>query len=89
MLFRSPAKFLLRMNEEHFLNVGYALQQVYRECNTGTYTPVALGEPLEAILDSVVKYIVSLKGNYTESSFNMYDFSDPDYVDLSEYLYED
>ena len=40
-----PAKFLIRMNEEHFLNVGYALTQVYRECNTGAYTPVALGEP--------------------------------------------
>ena len=82
-----PAKFLLRMNEEHFLNVGYALQQVYHECNTGNYTPVSLGEPLEEILNSVVKYIVSLKGSYTESTLDIYDFSDPDYVDL--YDYED
>lgn len=80
-----PAKFLLKMNDEYFLNVGYALKQVYQECNTGNYTPVSLGEPLEEIFDSVVKHVSSVNGKYTETTLNMNDFADPDYIDLYEY----
>lgn len=78
-------QFLMECNTNQFLNIGDELLEVYQESNTGCYTDVSLSTQLETILDTVVEYIVSLNGEYTESDVDMFNFQDPDYDDYNDY----
>ena len=91
-----PAKFLIA-NHSVFASgnkeVLVALFEVYDESNLGHYTMEDLAEPLTLICDTIVQYVLSKNGDYTDFDGCMYNWSEDDrvedYDEEGEYFFDE
>lgn len=79
-------------NSGNFPELLIALNHVYNECNTGSYTSV----DLKAELETIVNFVVVFTHNHLDdkvynepSDVNMFDFQDDDYDDDDYFSDED
>jgi len=72
--------YLMHCDELFDLELCEELEFVESECNTGHYTNASLAYSLETIADTVIEYVISKNGVYTESGDNMFDYGDPDVI---------
>ena len=70
------ANFLIKCNSDFNLGINKELNTVRQESNTGGYTMEDLEVPLETIVNTILKYVISKDNFYTASELDMLDYTE-------------
>jgi hypothetical protein len=72
--------YLLKMNKELNLNLDNELLAIEKDAKYIVYTEKDFAQELETIVDTIIIYIASALGNYTENDIDCLSMMDKDYI---------